>query len=493
MRFKSLRELSHPESDWIYPLLSKHLQSNQLNCPEATVEIIHHIERTFTQTRITDFTKSLSNSIGSPYLSLVMAFAHHRLGQYRTSAVILLKEFSERQSGITYNLLLRSLVSDADIIKLASCIASQASSADLLDRGTVLEIASIYDTQTIPSERRATLYKTLSSFPDTFLVASIFSALKEGRYDEAYRMAEPLRTSLVPIHFSTSAMSSVAYHLHGPFRRDEPRGVRATSLREFSLRMLPHWGRLGQQMTEYLTARQIAASADLSVSTPNWIGSYLFDINDPPINEVYRRLAPIEKLEECYYSIGYTAIQNRDVNSPGQLLNWSEETTRLARNIFKFKPFIENYFQSKLNDTGISPTHLIAIHFRASDQTTRFNLPELRWYTGWAEELLLKECDNLSLYFASDELDKYLPIISIRTRVFCFKDLGIPEELAWLADFYILSKSRYVAISHSAFSAMASIINENLIRAVQPDFKQMKLVPFDTNTNKFTGFSPNKG
>ena len=56
---------------------------------------------------------------------------------------------------------------------------------------------------------------------------------------------------------------------------------------------------------------------------------------------------------------------------------------------------------------------------------------------------------------------------------------GIPPEMAYLIDFYILTRADAVAISNSSFSFFAAMLNDRARHFVRPDLDAGRLISFD--------------
>lgn len=240
-------------------------------------------------------------------------------------------------------------------------------------------------------------------------------------------------------------------------------------------------GRFGNQLLQYACLRAIGAVHGLSVEAPDWIGRWLFDLNDPMPR------APLPELREDGDNLAQlmlpgslaTTAANRD------LWGYACYNTRfyqphrdLMRRLFtpgaRIQPFVDA-INARIAARGKT---LVAIHLRRGDfGYERFWIAPETWYLDWLSDLWPR-LDDPVLYIASDDdqifrkFAAYAPVTAA--------DLGPPLPGAeFYGDFHVLTQADHLAISNSSFSFVAGLLNSRARSFIRPDLANKRLIAYD--------------
>jgi len=125
---------------------------------------------------------------------------------------------------------------------------------------------------------------------------------------------------------------------------------------------------------------------------------------------------------------------------------------------------------------------VVAFHIRRTDQGLRFHLPRNEWYRDWLRGIW----PNLTkpvLYVASDDINAVLGDFT-EFKPLTVTDIAEPwSGMEWFQDFVVLMHADAVAISQSAFSYCACILNSTGHLFVQPDIERECMVPYSPLVN----------
>lgn len=261
-----------------------------------------------------------------------------------------------------------------------------------------------------------------------------------------------------------------AYRRSHPFP-DSTAGVAVTSLQ--------HYGRFAHQLVDYLFMRWQAEATGVVLETPDWIGHLLFELDDPYPTGHRRHVHRTSKwIEDEVIKRGPQALAGMDFFSPGIFSQWQPEHAEMARRLFKLRPCWRDLLEPPLAELRGGHRTLVAIHLRRSDQSSRCKLPDNRWYLDWLRQAWPGLADPV-LYIASDDLDAVLgDFAEFSPR--CVADLpGRTRGLEWLHDFHAIMNADVAAISQSAFSFVACMLNTRGYDFKQPDMINCCLVNYD--------------
>ena len=255
-------------------------------------------------------------------------------------------------------------------------------------------------------------------------------------------------------------------HSHGiaPFARrvhpypDSPLGMTCSSLR--------YYGRFAHQLGDYLFLRSMADQYGVTLETPDWVGHYIFELDDPlpsgPRTPVRRRFDWIARQAGAS---GVQALLGRDFFSPGFDDPLPSAFVGRAREVLRIRPEWETLLAPAMACLHARGRTVVALHLRLTDRAS--DGVELGWYLEWLRALW-PQLDQPVLYLASDDIDAVAPHFRDFNLV-CLNDLPFDGPgVQWLADFHILSQADIVAISVGDFALMASMLNSRARLVMRP-------------------------
>lgn len=241
-------------------------------------------------------------------------------------------------------------------------------------------------------------------------------------------------------------------------------------------------GRFGNQLLQYAVLRALGEAHGLGVEAPEWIGRWLFDLDDPypsaPLAELRENGDNIARLLSSRLDSG-AAVADRDLwgyccYHTRHLRPYRALVQRLFRPGENLRPFAKAAM-AKIRARGNT---LVALHLRRGDfGYGRFWIAPDTWYLDWLQSLW-PQLDRPVLYIASDDetifrkFADYAPMTAA--------DFGAPIRGAeFYGDFHVLSQADHLAISNSSFSFVAGLLNEHGRTFMRPDLAARHLVAYD--------------
>ncbi len=238
-------------------------------------------------------------------------------------------------------------------------------------------------------------------------------------------------------------------------------------------------GRFGNQILQYAYLRLFAARAGAVAETPDWIGRYVFAIDDPLAEGSLPQIvesqfdAPFAIRRECRPSAnvdlhGYFAFDTAHYR----------EARDEFRGLFALRESAARIVDAAWAKLGGNERTVVAIHIRRGDfGYGRFWIAPVEWYFKWLNEVL-PQLRRPIVYVASDDpvvRDEFARFDPVSAR-----DVdGFPEDLEYLTDFFMLQKAHALAISNSTFSFVAAMLGRPDAIRVRPDPIRSELVSFD--------------
>lgn len=250
---------------------------------------------------------------------------------------------------------------------------------------------------------------------------------------------------------------------------------RAKQSKRISASRLGLDGRFGNQLLQYGFLRLYAERNGLTLETPDWLGRYLFDHDDPLLG------APLPGIEEHRIDLAADragCFAEHDIRGYfcGDVTGWANEKERF-RSLFQPGQMVATMLNSALERVRQAGCTLVAIHLRRGDYGWGpFWIAPEQWYLDWLSRIW-SDLDRPILYIATDDprvaeaFRMYRPIIG--------RDLpSSPEGVEFLSDFHVLSQADIVATSNSTFSGTAALINPVARFFFRPDRNVASLTPF---------------
>jgi tetratricopeptide (TPR) repeat protein len=333
-----------------------------------------------------------------------------------------------------------------------------------------------------------TLFQTLTSRPligsHVFLTESLTAlatlALHENRPEDA--LALLARANSDNSRFftvkSVAAFRSTLGRLGTTLSRpanpapDRPRVTSST---------LATHGRFAHNVLEYILLRLYAETYGYVLETPDWVGGYFFDVDDPapsgPLSPLY---FPRRIVNRLVAEPGTAPpVPDCDILSPLFLLEhkeiWRQRVQSWLKPRAMWRPFLDPAME-RLRARGRT---VVAIHIRRGDFIQfKYPITETAWYVTWLEALW-PTLDRPVLYIASDDL------AGVKQDFAAFAPVSrtdLVEDwpgLEFLQDFHVLMHADVVGISAaSGYSLLAARLNANASLFAEPDVKSRSIRPF---------------
>jgi tetratricopeptide (TPR) repeat protein len=240
-------------------------------------------------------------------------------------------------------------------------------------------------------------------------------------------------------------------------------------------------GRFAHNALEYVLIRLYAEKFGYVLETPDWVGGWYFDLDDPrpsgPLSPFYFSRRILNGLVD--ETLDRPPVADCDILSPLFLLNHRQEHRERAQAWLRPRDVWRPHLDPLMDGLRARGDTVVAIHIRRGD-FVQFNYPitETAWYVAWLNEIW-PTLKNPVLYIASDDL------AGVRRDFAAFHpttlgDLVEPwRGLEYLQDFHVLSNADAVGISAaSGFSTLAARLNTRARLFAEPDVKAGRVRPF---------------
>ena len=332
----------------------------------------------------------------------------------------------------------------------------------------------------------ATLRRLLHAAPQHLgalcALGDIYQAL--DRVDEAvaaYEAAAALSPGHTPPHTARAIL--LLRRAWGPPLPSPPdKQQMKSSSGRIAMTTLGKNGRLGNQIIQYAFLRFYGRVHHLQVEVPDWIGRWLFDLDDPhpgsalPTFKEERPDASGPLLSEGLPP----TLANHDLwGYFGCHTSYFRPHQSLFRTLFRPGARLQPIVARAMARLGMRGRTVVAIHLRRGDYTggPLFWPAPSSWYLEWLSSIWRGLADPV-LYVASDDpavhrdFAQFSPITA--------EDLGerVPGAEMY-PDFHVLSQADVLAISNSSFSVCAALLNARASSFVRPVPGERRLLPFD--------------
>lgn len=305
-----------------------------------------------------------------------------------------------------------------------------------------------------------------------------------GRVDQAvaaYEAAAALSPAHTPPHTARSILL-LRRAWGAPLPSPPDKRQKASSSGRIAMTTLGKNGRLGNQIIQYAFLRFYGLVHDLRVEVPDWIGRWLFDLDDPrptgrlPVLREENSAAAGPHLAESSPPL----LANHDVwGYFGCHTSYFHPYQSLFRTLFRPGAHLQPVVAPAMARLRTRGRTVVAIHLRRGDFTggPLFWPAPSSWYVEWLSRIWNGLADPV-LYVASDDTDvhrdfaKFAPVTA--------KDFGegIPGAEMY-PDFHVLSQADLLATSNSSFSMCAALLNTHAGTFVRPVPSERRLLPFD--------------
>ena len=246
-------------------------------------------------------------------------------------------------------------------------------------------------------------------------------------------------------------------------------------------------GRFANVLCDYLTARLYADLHDLELETPEWLGQYFFELDDPGISQGVDKRIVLDAGSICQLfddrdqERAHVPLENSDIESPFANI-FQQRFKDKIRELTIVREPVRRIFDKSIEYLHRFGKSIICIHIRLGDlgsgDDVSFGGIHYSAYLNWLDENFHK-LESPVLYVASDDVghararfDKYSPITLT----------DIPDVLpvgGQLLDFYIMLRSDALLISRGGFGRTAAALREVQGHAYRPSSDGLSLVSFD--------------
>ena len=227
-----------------------------------------------------------------------------------------------------------------------------------------------------------------------------------------------------------------------------------------SISSLSNYARFGHQISEYLLMYQYARRNGLILETPEWLGHYFFELDDPiltPYRYVTRK-GQGNLLRKKHIENNDSPLANTDVWSPGgQLENWSpslpsfsaSERDDVQSRLIPRQLWMP-YLQPALDKLNTAGETIVALHLRRGDRVAMNDITQTSLYLDWLGKIWPTLVFPV-LFLASDDIDSVKNDFS-HYQPLSLNDLAEPwKNNEYLQDFYILMNCDILGISTGGF------------------------------------------
>lgn len=242
-------------------------------------------------------------------------------------------------------------------------------------------------------------------------------------------------------------------------------------------------GRFAHNVLEYVLVRLYAEKHGYVLETPEWVGGYVFEIDDPlpsrPYRPFYYPRQPLNRSLDGSPAAPSPPPAGVDFRSPLFLLRHDGEYRERVQSWLRPRPVWAPFLDPALERLRERGDTVVAIHIRRGD-FVQFNYPitETAWYVRWLHELW-PTLKRPVLYIASDDL------AGVRADFAAFAPVVRADVapdwpgLDFLQDFHVLMQADVVGVSAaSGFSLLAAQLNRQARLFVEPDVAGRRIRPF---------------
>lgn len=327
-----------------------------------------------------------------------------------------------------------------------------------------------------------TLHYPHAGVPHAFkaecLTAIAETYLEEGRNAEALALLRKV-SSHASRFFTVKSIAALRHTLSGMnLALVRPANPNPSLPRVGSSSLATH-GRFAHNVFEYMLVRLYAETYGFMLETPDWVGGYYFDINDPrptgPLRPLYFSRRIINDLVERPSDAPLTDC---DILSPLGPYRYPERHRARIQSWFRPRPVWSPWITPAVERLRALGNTVVALHIRRGDFVLfRYTITETAWYVNWLRTIW----DRLNrpvLYIASDD-----PAIVQDFAAFkpvTLADVAEPwAGLEYLQDFHVLANADILGVSaQSGFSRLAALLNTRAHLFVEPDAEAGRVQPY---------------
>ncbi|KAA0593681.1 tetratricopeptide (TPR) repeat protein [Azospirillum lipoferum] len=243
-------------------------------------------------------------------------------------------------------------------------------------------------------------------------------------------------------------------------------------------------GRFAHNVLEYVLLRLYAEKFGYRLETPDWVGGYYFDIDDP------RPSGGLKPMHFARRILNDLVTGRRDDPRPGvDILSplflfehreeWRERVQSWLRPRPEWLPHVDPVMQA-LKRRGNT---VVALHIRRGDFVWfRYTITETSWYVDWLKALW-PTLDRPVLYIATDDpatIGDFAAFSPLSLADLAKDGSAEPwRGLEFLQDFHVLMNADVLGVSaQSGYSQLAALLNRNARLFVEPDAAAQRIRPY---------------
>ena len=300
-------------------------------------------------------------------------------------------------------------------------------------------------------------------------------AAHQGRTDQALDLLEPF------IARTNWSRTFVLYHVLR-LRKDLARKNVGIERRKrgsgpsIAMSSLAHYGRFAHQTLEYIFCRLYARKHDLDFETPDWVGHYLFELDDPLYDGRFVVLREQNRfLREAICGMKEEPRFNVDFFSPGSLERFESRFRPFVQGLLKPRDVWRPHLNAACAAVRARGETVVALHVRLGD-LAHLQYPT-EWYRRWLRSIW-GELARPVLFIASDDLER------AKAEFADFNPVSIEDiDLGWTSatffvDFHILSQADVLVTSIGTFGLLAALLNSRAKTFARPNPDAGRVEPF---------------
>lgn len=328
--------------------------------------------------------------------------------------------------------------------------------------------------------------------PDTFRVECLTAVaenwLAAGELDRAVEV-------LTGVHghgsrfFTVKSIAGLRQSLARQGRRlERPANPDPSQPRICSSTLATH-GRFAHNVLEYVLLRLYAEKFGYRLETPDWVGGYYFDLDDPrPAGGLKPMHFGRRILNDLVTGRRDDPRPDVDILSPLFLFEHREEWRGRVQSWLRPRPEWLGHVDPVMQALKARGNTVVALHIRRGDFVWfRYTITETAWYVDWLKALW-PTLDRPVLYIATDDpatigdFAEFAPV-SLGDLA---KDGAVQPwtGLEFLQDFHVLMNADVLGVSaQSGYSQLAALLNRNARLFVEPDAATRRIRPYSPWTS----------
>ncbi len=305
--------------------------------------------------------------------------------------------------------------------------------------------------------------------------------LAAGRIEEAGALLAPHAQSTWSRTFVSASICEFQRTLRDGNLSLPSRKLRSEDCDALAVSCVRCYGRFGHQLHEYISVRLYCEAKGLQLETPDWVGHYLFEVDDV-FYEPGRFIRRNNAEDVMLYGLPDGEIlANVDAWAPGSTPQLSPEQLKSVRAALKIREIWLPKLTPPLEALRRKGDTIVAIHLRRGDRVQMNDVTHTSLYLDWLARLW-PTLTNPVLYLASDDIDLVKPDFASFSPV-SLSDIATPWGFNdYLQDFYVLMNCDVLGISTGSFAQAASWLNARAKIVVRPSPDGSSLVDYSPAT-----------